>query len=473
MKLTKDTIKKLNKENIKIHINVIEEIDLNKLVGQEINELSGKDFENTIKNKQKNYFYTINDEEYYTTSAFKSLLNAVQSKIAQDNKQDEYGMNQEFDGYDKYDENNNVKECHCEHCTCKKELHLNNEFNMDGFVEFLKDSPVDDIPCVTIENKPTDDIPYIAIESTGEPSFYQENNFVKIHDKIINLRKILDWEENAVYYVPDKLAFYKIKDNSLYQKDIQITGDYFNLINEKYSQELFEILENSIKDEDCNHLKNLSDYIKSVKNIEPKTIEEVWNKLIEIEKRDNNFCWNYHNNLEQRIKKEKNLINYIQAIYLCAYGELQDNTLVIKFKDIQKPLKYNIEKNEITLMRYFVNNNIKEVKNYAELIGCTEHEFKDLISAVKQLNPEDIPKDYIPCEKLKKIVNHFYDLYKDAISYFSVGYNIDNDYDEILPLVDFIKKHKKEVSKELLEDAILYDEDNLKWCKKHELRYEY
>lgn len=412
MKITKELIEKIKERNAIIEIKSIEKINFDKLINKDTDNLSSEDIKNALK------------------------LDSRMTTCLPNNT-----------------------ECYCK-------LNDNEHFYVIDMLKMLFDTAQLEIN--------TKNLQYVTMEGTGIPSFYNdENGKTKLYEKIINLYEILGWKEDEVYYVPDKLAFYKIKDNSLYQKDIQITGDYFNLINEKYSKELFEILENSIKEEDCNHLKNLSDYIKSVKNIEPKTIEEVWNKLIEIEKRDNNFCWNYHNNLEQRIKKEKNLINYIQAIYLCAYGELQDNTLVIKFKDIQKPLKYNIEKNEITLMRYFVNNNIKEVKNYAKLIGCTEHEFKDLISAVKQLNPEDIPKDYIPCEKLKKIVNHFYDLYKDAISYFSVGYNIDNDYDEILPLVDFIKKHKKEVSKELLEDAILYDEDNLKWCKKHEIRYEY
>lgn len=412
MKITKELIEKLKEYDSTIEIASVEKINFNKLINKDTDNLSSEDIKNALK----------------LDSRMTTCLP------------------------------NNTK------CYCR--LNDNDYLYAINMLKMIFDTAQLEIDAKNLQ--------YVTMEGTGIPSFYNdENGKTKLYEKIINLYNILGWKENEIYYVPDKLAFYKIKDNSLYQKDIQITGDYFNLINEKYSKELFEILENSIKDEDCNHLKNLSDYIKSVKNIEPKTIEEVWNKLIEIEKRDNNFCWNYHNNLEQRIKKEKNLINYIQAIYLCAYGELQDNTLVIKFKDIQKPLKYNIEKNEITLMRYFVNNNIKEVKNYAELIGCTEHEFKDLISAMKQLSPEDIPKDYIPCKKLKKIVNHFYDLYKDAISYFSVGYNIDNDYDEILPLVDFIKKHKKEVSKELLEDAILYDEDNFKWCKKHEIRYEY
>lgn len=412
MKITEELIEKLKEYGSTIEIASVEKINFNKLINKDTDNLSSEDIKNALK------------------------LDSRMTTCLPNNT-----------------------ECYCR-------LNDNDYLYTIDMLKMIFDTAQLEIDAKNLQ--------YVTMEGTGIPSFYNdENGKTKLYEKIINLYNILGWKENEIYYVPDKLAFYKIKDNSLYQKDIQITGDYFNLINEKYSKELFEILENSIKDEDCNHLKNLSDYIKSVKNIEPKTIEEVWNKLIEIEKRDNNFCWNYHNNLEQRIKKEKNLINYIQAIYLCAYGELQDNTLVIKFKDIQKPLKYNIEKNEITLMRYFVNNNIKEVKNYAELIGCTEHEFKDLISAVKQLNPEDIPKDYIPCEKLKKIVNHFYDLYKDAISYFSVGYNIDNDYDEISPLVDFIKKHKKEVSKELLEDAILYDEDNLKWCKKHEIRYEY
>lgn len=247
MKLTKDTIKKLNKENIKININVIEEIDLNKLVGQEINELSSKDFENTIKNKQKNYFYTINDEEYYTTSAFKSLLNTAQSKTIQDTKQDEYGMNQEFDGYGEYDENNNVKECHCEHCTCKKELHLNSKFNMDEFVKFLKDSTVDDIPCITIENKPIEDVPYIAIEGTEEPSFYNEDDSVKVYDKIINLKKILGWKENKSYYLDEENKFYKIKDNSIYEK-YNLENDYsFKLISEKYSENLFNKLKKAMR----------------------------------------------------------------------------------------------------------------------------------------------------------------------------------------------------------------------------------
>lgn len=412
MKITKELIEKIKERNAIIEIKSVEKINFDKLINKDTDNLSSEDIKNALK------------------------LDSRMTTCLPNNT-----------------------ECYCK-------LNDNEHFYVIDMLKMLFDTAQLEIN--------TKNLQYVTMEGTGIPSFYNdENGKTKLYEKIINLYEILGWKEDEVYYVPDKLAFYKIKDNSLYQKDIQITGDYFNLINEKYSKELFEILENSIKEEDCNHLKNLSDYIKSVKNIEPKTIEELWNKLIEIEKRDNNFCWNYHNNLEQRIKKEKNLINYIQAIYLCAYGELQDNTLVIKFKDIQKPLKYNIEKNEITLMKYFVNNNIKEVKNYAELIGCTEHEFKDLISAVKQLNPEDIPKDYIPCKKLKKIVNHFYDLYKDAISYFSVGYNIDNDYDEISPLVDFIKKHKKEVSKELLEDAILYDEDNLKWCKKHKIRYEY
>lgn len=412
MKITKELIEKLKEYGSTIEIASIEKINFNKLINKDTDNLSSEDIKNALK------------------------LDSRMTTCLPNNT-----------------------ECYCR-------LNDNDYLYAIDMLKMIFDTAQLEIDAKNLQ--------YVTMKGTNIPSFYNDKNGkTKLYEKTINLYNILGWKENEIYYVPDKLAFYKIKDNSLYQKDIQITGDYFNLINEKYSKELFEILENSIKDEDCNHLKNLSDYIKSVKNIEPKTIEEVWNKLIEIEKRDNNFCWNYHNNLEQRIKKEKNLINYIQAIYLCAYGELQDNTLVIKFKDIQKPLKYNIEKNEITLMRYFVNNNIKEVKNYAELIGYTEHEFKDLISAVKQLNPEDIPKDYIPCEKLKKIVNHFYDLYKDAISYFSVGYNIDNDYDEISPLVDFIKKHKKEVSKELLEDAILYDKDNLKWCKKHEIRYEY
>lgn len=102
---------------------MIKEIDLNKLVGQEIDELSDEDFENTIKTKQENYYRTVNyknDKKYYTISAFKSLLNEAQSKTIQDVKQDEYDMNQEFDGYNEYDENNNVKECHCKHCICKK-----------------------------------------------------------------------------------------------------------------------------------------------------------------------------------------------------------------------------------------------------------------------------------------------------------------------------------------------------------------
>lgn len=412
MKITKELIEKIKEHNAIIEIKSVEKINFDKFINKDTDNLSSEDIKNALK------------------------LDSRMTTCLPNNT-----------------------ECYCR-------LNDNDYLYTIDMLKMIFDTAQLEIDAKNLQ--------YVTMEGTGIPSFYNdENGKMKLYEKTINLYNILGWKENEIYYVPDKLAFYKIKDNSLYQKDIQITGDYFNLINEKYSKELFEILENSIKDEDCNHLKNLSDYIKSVKNIEPKTIEEVWNKLIEIEKRDNNFCWNYHNNLEQRIKKEKNLINYIQAIYLCAYGELQDNTLVIKFKDIQKPLKYNIEKNEITLMRYFVNNNIKEVKNYAELIGCTEHEFKDLISAVKQLNPEDIPNDYIPCKKLKKIVNHFYDLYKDAISYFSVGYNIDNDYDEISPLVDFIKKHKKEVSKELLEDAILYDEDNFKWCKKHEIKYEY
>ena len=443
MKITKELIEKLKEYNAMIKTAYIKKINFDKLINKDTDNLSSEDIKNALEIDRKKtvcwfnedtYSCKINDnDDIQTINMLNMLFNTAKIEMNHDELQDLF----------------------------LKKINKDNENN------FISR---DDENSIYYEKKSSTDENLL----NDFPSFYiDENGKTQVYKHIINLYEILGWEENAVYYVPDKLAFYKIKDNSLYQKDIQITGDYFNLINEKYSQELFEILENSIKDEDCNHLKNLSDYIKSVKNIEPKTIEEVWNKLIEIEKRDNNFCWNYHNNLEQRIKKEKNLINYIQAIYLCAYGELQDNTLVIKFKDIQKPLKYNIEKNEITLMRYFVNNNIKEVKNYAELIGCTEHEFKDLISAVKQLNPEDIPKNYIPCEKLKKIVNHFYDLYKDAISYFSVGYNIDNDYDEISPLVDFIKKHKKEVSKELLEDAILYDEDNLKWCKKHELRYEY
>lgn len=318
------------------------------------------------------------------------------------------------------------------------------------------------------------DIPYVTIKGTDTPSFYiDENGKTKLYENLINLYDILGWKENEVYYVPNKLAFYKIKDNSLYQKDVNITIDKFDLINEKYSERLFETLKNAIKKEDYNHLKDLSDYIKSVKKIEPKTIEEVWNNLIQIEKKDNDLFWNYHYcSLEQRLKKEKNIIDYVQAIYLCAYGELKDDNLIVKFKDIQEPLKYNIEKDKITLMKYFLNNNIKEVKNYAKSIGRTEDEFNDLVSAIKELNEENIPKDYVPCDELKKIVNHFYDLYKDAIAYLSIAYDINYEYDEVLPLVDFIKKHKKEVSKELLEDAMLYEENNRKWCKKHKISYE-
>ena len=247
MKLTKDAIDKLKKENIKIHINTIGEIDLTNLMGQEINELSNKDFENTIKNKQKNYFYTINNEEYYTTSSFKSLLNAVQSKTVQDTKQNKYSINQEFDNYGEYDKNDNIKECHYKYCTCKKELHLNGKFNMDGFVEFLKNSPVNDIPYVIIEDKTIKDIPYIAIEGTGEPSFYKEGDSIKVYDKIINLRKILGWGENKSYYLDEENKFYKIKDNSLYEK-YDLENDYsFKLISKKYSENLFNKLKKAIR----------------------------------------------------------------------------------------------------------------------------------------------------------------------------------------------------------------------------------
>ena len=232
MKLTKDTIKKLNKENIKIHINIIEEIDLNELIGQEINELSDKDFENTIANKKKNYFYTINDEEHYTTSSFKSLLNVAQLNPTQEDKQDEYGMNQEFDGCGEYDKNNNIKECHCEHCTCKK------EFNTDEFNEFLKDSPVDE---------PVEDIPYIALEGTGKLSLYKENGVTKLYDKLIDLKGILGWKENKNYYLEEEYKFYKIKDNSLYERHRLEDDDSFKLISEKYSENLFNRLKQAVR----------------------------------------------------------------------------------------------------------------------------------------------------------------------------------------------------------------------------------
>ena len=407
------------------------------------------------------YFCKINDiGDLSAITQLNMLFDAVKSQMDNNVEQE---LNDELkDFFEKIDENDFIlpddensffifpKDEKIEEEIIDEELELYNGIDGRSYKETMNDTKEEDFP-----------------------SFYtDENGKTQVYKNIINLYEILGWEENEVYYVPNKLAFYKIKDNSLYQKDIAITIDKFDLINEKYSNELFEILENAIKREDYNHLKDLSDYIKSVKKIEPKTIEEVWNNLIQIEKRGNDLFWNYHYcGLEQRLKKEKNLIEYVQAIYLCAYGELKDDNLIVKFKDIQKPLKYNIEKDEITLMKYFLNNNIKEVKNYAKSIGCTEDEFNDLVSTVKELNNENTPKDYVPCEKLKTIVNHFYDLYKDAIAYFSVGYNIDYDYDEILPLVDFIKKHKKEVSKELLEDATLYEENNRKWCKKHKINY--
>ena len=89
---------------------------------------------------------------------------------------------------------------------------------------------------------------YVTIEGEGAPSFYNdENGEPKLYEKIINLYEILNWKENDIYYAPDKSAFYKIKDNSLYQKGINDSKNNFNLIHEKYSEELFKILKNSIK----------------------------------------------------------------------------------------------------------------------------------------------------------------------------------------------------------------------------------
>lgn len=116
----------------------------------------------------------------------------------------------------------------------QKKLHLDNEFNMDEFIEFLKDSPVEDIP-------------YIAIESTGEPSFYNEGDSIKVYDKIINLREILGWEENKSYYLDKENKFYKIKDNSLYEK-YNLENDYsFKLISKKYSENLFNKLKKAMR----------------------------------------------------------------------------------------------------------------------------------------------------------------------------------------------------------------------------------
>lgn len=130
--------------------------------------------------------------------------------------------------------NKKEKECHCKHCTCKKELHLNGKFNMDEFVKFLKDSPVEDIP-------------HIAIEGTGEPSFYNEGDTIKVYDKIINLKKILGWEENKSYYLDEENKFYKIKDNSLYEK-YNLENDYsFKLISEKYNENLFNKLKKAVR----------------------------------------------------------------------------------------------------------------------------------------------------------------------------------------------------------------------------------
>lgn len=124
--------------------------------------------------------------------------------------------------------NKKEKECHCEHCTCKK------EFDIDKFIEFLKDSPVENVS-------------YITIEGTGEPSFYKEGDSIKVYDKIINLREILGWKENKSYYLNRGNKFYKIKDNSLYEK-YNLENDYsFKLISEKYSKNLFNKLKKAVR----------------------------------------------------------------------------------------------------------------------------------------------------------------------------------------------------------------------------------
>lgn len=478
MKLTKDTIKKLNKENIKIHINVIEEIDLNELVGQEINELSGKDFENAIKNKQKNYFYTINDEEYYTTSAFKSLLNAAQSKTAQDTKQDEYGMNQEFDGYGEYDENNNVKECHCEHCTCKKELHLNNEFNMDGFVEFLKDPPVDDIPCVTIENKSTDDIPYIAIENTGEPSFYQETNFVKIHDSIINLRKILGWEENKNYYLDEECKFYKIKNNSLYERNELEDDDSFKLISEKYSEDLFNRLKNAVRKDYYSYFEEMEECLKNVKTPLPKlTIEEFWNKLIELDKNDNNL----------KIKRRdriKNLLNHSFSFYYLMYSTiLYTNNKPVKieteFKNTKEIIRYPIPYNNSMIFNIVVDYDITSLKRFIKERNLTNElaklsdELVNLINERKYCELEELidNSNFEKTQIMQEIADYYYTNYEKTLEHLLLERELakNEEFEQDL-IAKYILNHKTDVSKEIFEDVELYEKDYCEWLDKHQIQ---
>lgn len=473
MKLTKDTIKKLNKENIKIHINVIEEIDLNELVGQEINELSDKDFENTITNKKKNYFYTINDEKYYTTSSFRSLLNTAQLKTAHNNEQDEYGMNQEFDGYGEYDENNNVKECHCKHCTCKKELHLNNEFNMDGFVEFLKDSPVDDIPCVTIENKSTDDIPYIALEGTGKLSLYKENDIVKLYDKLIDLKEILGWKENKNYYSKERNKFYKIKDNSLYERDESKDDDSFELISEKYSEDLFNELKKAVRKDYYSYFEETEEYTKTLKlPIKKLTVEEFWNKLIEIERNDSNLDI-------KKCDKRKNILNYSTGFYYFMYSTMiyterdAHNKLETKFKDNEDSIKYPIHYSDLGIFDTIADYEITGLKRFIKNRNVTDKLAK-LINNGDYFGLEEL-LDNPSVEELKTIkdvANYYHTNYKTPLEYMLFERELEETGESEYDLItEYVLHHKNNMSKELVEDVELYKHNISEWCNKHQLPF--
>lgn len=241
MKITKELIEKLKKNRVKMEIQITQRVDLDKLINKDIDSLSESDIINISEITEKEYHYWINGDyngilnknnnnyAMNTIDILKKLLNNVQSQINDDVKQ----QFEEENCFIKSDENDFIPPDDESLTYWEKELPDDTKIND----EIIKDE-VDNIK----------NLQYVTIEGEGTPSFYNdENGEPKLYEKIINLYEILNWKENDIYYAPDKSAFYKIKDNSLYQKGINDSKNNFNLIHEKYSEELFKILKNSIK----------------------------------------------------------------------------------------------------------------------------------------------------------------------------------------------------------------------------------